>query len=135
MQDPGASLLIMHDLKNAGFSLSIDDFGTGYSSLSYLQKMPVAELKIDRSFVQNVAAGTDAAILLESTIEIGHRLGLSVVAEGAETAKEWALLTTLNCDFVQGFFAAKPMTVPDFLGWRAGSVPFHYVVPQSLYQV
>ena len=118
MHDPAASLLIMHDLKNAGFSLSIDDFGTGYSSLSYLQKMPVAELKIDRSFVRNVIPGTDAAVLLESTIELGHRLGLSVVAEGAETASEWALLVSLRCDYVQGYFAARPMHAPDFIVWR-----------------
>lgn len=124
MRDPAASLLIMHDLRNAGFSLSIDDFGTGYSSLSYLQKMPVAELKIDRSFVHNVVAGTDTAVLLESTIELGHRLGLSVVAEGAETVGEWNLLEALGCDHVQGYFAARPMPLDDFLKWRLEQTPF-----------
>jgi diguanylate cyclase (GGDEF)-like protein len=124
MHDPTAALEIMHTLKNAGFSLSIDDFGTGYSSLSYLQKMPVAELKIDRSFVRDVVAESDAAVLLESTVEMAHRLGLSVVAEGAETALEWALLVQLKCDYVQGYFAAKPMPVDDFLRWRANHSPF-----------
>jgi EAL domain-containing protein (putative c-di-GMP-specific phosphodiesterase class I) len=124
MHDPAAALLIMHALRRAGFSLSIDDFGTGYSSLSYLQKMPVAELKIDRSFVRDVAAGTDAAVLLESTIELGHRLGLSVVAEGAETAAEWDVLVLLGCDYVQGYFAARPMPVEEFLSWRTRCVPF-----------
>lgn len=118
MQDPVSALLIMHALRNAGFSLSIDDFGTGYSSLAYLQKMPVAELKIDRSFVRDVVAGSDAAVLLESTIELGHRLGLTVVAEGAETSGEWDLLQRLRCDYVQGFFVAKPMPWHEFLVWK-----------------
>lgn len=124
MHDPAAALLIMHALRSAGLSLSIDDFGTGYSSLSYLQKMPVSELKIDRSFIQDVVAGTDAAVLLESTIELGHRLGLSVVAEGAETKQEWELLVSLGCDFVQGSFAAEPMPLDQFLAWRAAHAPF-----------
>lgn len=124
MQDPAAALLIMFRLRRDGFSLSIDDFGTGYSSLAYLQKMPVAELKIDRSFIKDVVAGTDAAVLLQSTIELGHRLGLSVVAEGAETAAEWDLLNVLGCDYVQGYYAARPMPVEEFLSWRTKSVPF-----------
>lgn len=124
MHDPAAALLIMHALRRGGFSLSIDDFGTGYSSLAYLQKMPVAELKIDRSFIRDVVAGTDAAVLLESTIELGHRLGLSVVAEGAETAAEWNLLVEFGCDYVQGYFAAKPMPVDDFFTWQATCAPF-----------
>jgi EAL domain-containing protein (putative c-di-GMP-specific phosphodiesterase class I) len=127
MHDPASALLIMHALRNAGFSLSIDDFGTGYSSLAYLQKMRVAELKIDRSFVRDVVAGSDGAVLLESTIELGHRLGLAVVAEGAETAEEWALLVELGCDYVQGYFVARPMPVDEFLRWRVGNQPFSAV--------
>ncbi|MFZ6816734.1 putative bifunctional diguanylate cyclase/phosphodiesterase [Undibacterium sp. Ji22W] len=122
MHDPNAALQIMHALRDAGFSLSIDDFGTGYSSLAYLQKMPVAELKIDRSFVRDVVAGSDAAVLLESTIMMAHRLGLSVVAEGAETALEWNLLKDLHCDYVQGYYLAKPMPVEEFLRWRAAPI-------------
>lgn len=124
MHDPRTAIEIMQALKNAGFSLSIDDFGTGYSSLAYLQKMPVAELKIDRSFVRDVVAGSDAAVLLKSTIEMAHRLGLSVVAEGAETASEWALLEQLQCDYIQGYFAAKPMQTEAFLLWRKANSPF-----------
>lgn len=123
MQDPAAALQVMHALTRGGFSLSIDDFGTGYSSLAYLQKMPVVELKIDRSFIRGVVAGTDAAVLLESTIELGHRLGLSVVAEGAMTTVEWDLLVLLECDFVQGYFAAKPMPIDEFLRCRSWSMP------------
>ncbi|MES2128374.1 MAG: bifunctional diguanylate cyclase/phosphodiesterase [Pseudomonadota bacterium] len=128
MHDPASALLIMHALRNAGYTLSIDDFGTGYSSLAYLQKMPVAELKIDRSFVRDVVAGSDGAVLLESTIELGHRLGLSVVAEGAETEDEWHLLHVLGCDYVQGYFVAKPMPAGDFITWRGRHSIFQ--VPQ-----
>jgi EAL domain-containing protein (putative c-di-GMP-specific phosphodiesterase class I) len=130
MEDPRLSLTVLHALRDAGFSLSIDDFGTGYSSLSYLQKMPVAELKIDRSFVCNVQAGTDGADLLDSIIALGHRMGLSVVAEGAETAQECALLKTLGCDYLQGWFVAKAMPIADFVQWLKVNDPFVLVSPK-----
>ena len=79
--------------------------------------MPVAELKIDRSFIHEVVAGTDAAVLLESTIELGHRLGLVVVGEGAETEAGCTLLLALKCDYVQGYALGKPMPVGDFRRW------------------
>lgn len=129
MQDPAAALEVMNELRDAGFSLSIDDFGTGYSSLAYLQKMPVVELKVDRSFVCNVKAGSDGASLLDSTIAIGHRLGLSVVGEGAENAQEWAMLRSLGCDYAQGWFAAKAMPVEEFDHWCAHHTPF---LPESV---
>ena len=124
MDDPDAALAVLHALRREGFSLSIDDFGTGYSSLAYLQKLPAAELKIDRAFVSKVAPDSDAAALLDSIIALGHRMGLSVVAEGAETAQEWALLKRLGCDYVQGWFAAKAMPAAEFLDWRAAHAPF-----------
>ena len=124
MDDPERSLTVLHALRDAGFTLSIDDFGTGYSSLSYLQRMPVAELKIDRSFVRNVKAGSDGAALLDSIISLGHRMGLSVVAEGAETEQECALLKSMGCDYVQGWFVAKAMPVSEFDPWRLAHDPF-----------
>lgn len=124
MQDPASALEVMNALRTSGFSLSIDDFGTGYSSLAYLQKMPVAELKIDRAFVRNVRHGSDGAALLESTIAMGHRLGLSVVAEGPEDAEEWALLCAIGCDYAQGWYAARPMPVPEFERWCETQLPF-----------
>jgi EAL domain-containing protein (putative c-di-GMP-specific phosphodiesterase class I)/GGDEF domain-containing protein len=124
MDDPETSLVTLHALKNAGFSLSIDDFGTGYSSLAYLQRMPVAEVKIDRSFVHRVRAGSEGAALLDFIVSLGHRLGLTVVAEGAETSYEWHLLKELGCDYVQGWVAAKAMPMPDFLIWREKHDPF-----------
>jgi diguanylate cyclase (GGDEF)-like protein len=124
MQDPIGALEVMKALRSAGFTLSIDDFGTGYSSLAYLQKMPVAELKIDRAFVRDAQPGSDGASLLDSTIALGHRLGLIVVAEGAENQQEWDLLRSLGCDYAQGWFAAKPMPVEDFDHWCGANLPF-----------
>jgi len=131
MDNPAVMLGVLRDLHTAGFTLSIDDFGTGHSSLAYLQKMPVSELKIDRAFVKGVEPHSDGATLLESIISLAHRLGLSVVAEGAETASEWALLVALGCDFVQGWYAAKPMPIPDFLAWRLAHDPFTWPIAPS----
>ena len=127
MQDPQTSLTVMGALDSAGFSLSIDDFGTGYSSLAHLQKMPVAELKVDRAFVRDIHLSGDAVALLESIIAMGHRLGLTVVAEGAESIHEWQLLQTLGCDVAQGWFAAKPMPAHDLRLWADRHVPFRPV--------
>jgi EAL domain-containing protein (putative c-di-GMP-specific phosphodiesterase class I) len=124
MSDPAAALEVMRAIRDLGFSLSIDDFGTGYSSLAYLQRMPVAELKIDRAFIHNVRPDTDGFILLKSIIELGHQLDLSIVAEGIETKEEWAMLRDLRCDFMQGFFAAPAMTIEDFEEWRDNNTPF-----------
>jgi diguanylate cyclase (GGDEF)-like protein len=124
MGDPETSLVTLHALKSAGFSLSIDDFGTGYSSLSYLQKMPVAEVKVDRSFVHRVRSESESAALLDFIVSLGHRLGLTVVAEGAETSHEWHLLKEIGCDYVQGWVAAKAMPIKDFLIWCEDHDPF-----------
>jgi EAL domain-containing protein (putative c-di-GMP-specific phosphodiesterase class I)/GGDEF domain-containing protein len=124
MDDPETSLVTLHALKNAGFSLSIDDFGTGYSSLAYLQRMPVAEVKIDRSFVHRVRSDSEGAALLDFIVSLGHRLGLTVVAEGAETSYEWYLLKELGCDYVQGWVAAQAMPLQEFLIWLDDHVPF-----------
>jgi sensor c-di-GMP phosphodiesterase-like protein len=88
--------------------LSIDDFGTGYSSLAYLQRLPVDELKIDRSFVMNLAAVNDDAIIVRSTIELAHNLGLTVVAEGVEGEQAAAMLLAYGCDGVQGYHFGRP---------------------------
>jgi len=126
MSNPATSLEVMHKLRDLGFSLSIDDFGTGYSSLSYLQKIPLSELKIDRSFVSKVISSEAPNILLKAIINLGHQLGLSVVAEGVETKEEWEVLAALECDFVQGFYVAKPMVVEQFEAWRADGENFKF---------
>jgi EAL domain-containing protein (putative c-di-GMP-specific phosphodiesterase class I) len=130
MQDPIEALAVMNALHQAGFSLSIDDFGTGYSSLAYLQKIPAEELKSDRSFIHNIQPNSEGAALLESTIDLGHRLGLSLVGGGAETTAEWAQLGALSCDYAQGWFAAKPMQIANFEAWRLANSPFSANLPE-----
>ena len=107
----------LNRLAERGYKLSIDDFGTGYSSLAYLKKLPVNELKIDKSFVMAMEREPGDAKIVRSTIDLAHNLGLSVVAEGVETAKAWKLLAGLNCDEIQGYFVAKPMPADTLADW------------------
>ncbi|MBB4842843.1 diguanylate cyclase (GGDEF)-like protein [Paucibacter oligotrophus] len=117
MDDPQRALHTLEQLSALGFKLSIDDFGTGYSSLAYLKTLPVDELKIDKSFVLAMERDLGDAKIVHSTIELAHNLGLSVVAEGVETAKAWKILAALGCDEGQGYFIAKPMPEAQFLDW------------------
>ncbi len=109
MLDPGTSARNMDLLRVAGVRFAIDDFGTGYSSLSQLRKLPVDELKIDRSFVSRAHADPDDASIVKSTIELGHNLGLKVVAEGVEEADTLIMLSRLKCDYAQGYLISKPL--------------------------
>jgi EAL domain-containing protein (putative c-di-GMP-specific phosphodiesterase class I) len=99
--------------------LSIDDFGTGYSSLSYLRKLPVTELKIDRSFVTDLLTEQQDEVIVRSTIDLGHNLGMTVVAEGAESRAVVEQLRTMGCDVVQGFGIARPMPLGALEQWLA----------------
>jgi len=123
MDDPQRALQTLEQLHALGFKLSIDDFGTGYSSLAYLKQLSVDELKIDRSFVMNMERDIDDAKIVRSTIELAHNLGLSVVAEGLETAKQWTLLQTLGCDQGQGYALSRPMPAEQFAEWLRGWEP------------
>ncbi|MDT8999448.1 EAL domain-containing protein [Paucibacter sp. APW11] len=123
MDDPQRALMTLEHLNAMGFKLSIDDFGTGYSSLAYLKRLPVDELKIDKSFVMAMESDLDDAKIVRSTIELAHNLGLSVVAEGLETAKTWKLLAALGCDEGQGYYIAKPMPEAQFMQWLANWRP------------
>ncbi len=111
------SLDILTRLRLKGFGLSIDDFGTGYSSLKQLKSVPFTELKIDQSFVKEADTDKEAHILCETTINLGQKLNMSVVAEGIETENVWHLLTDLGCHEGQGYFIAKPMNAEDFALW------------------
>ncbi|TLY61554.1 MAG: EAL domain-containing protein [Gammaproteobacteria bacterium] len=113
MRDPQLAARHMQLLRIAGVRFAIDDFGTGHSSLSQLRMLPVDELKIDRSFMTNARLGSDAATIVTSTIELGHSMGLNVVAEGVEEPEAWNLLRRLGCDFAQGFLISPPLAAAD----------------------
>jgi diguanylate cyclase (GGDEF)-like protein len=117
--DPDRALATLTALHNAGISISIDDFGTGYSSMSYLKRLPVSELKVDRSFVSGMLANIDDGILVRSVVDLGHNLGLTVVAEGVEDQETLDALTAVGCDVAQGFYLGRPMSSQAFDLWRA----------------
>ena len=117
MADPFRARLVLTRLAEMGVRLSIDDFGTGYSSLGYLRRLPVGEIKIDKSFVMNMQADENDAVIVRSTIDLGRNLGLEVVAEGVESAAVWHDLVTYGCDVAQGFFLSRPMPAEDFTRW------------------
>jgi diguanylate cyclase (GGDEF)-like protein len=122
MEDPAHAQRVLDRLSAIGLRLSIDDYGTGYSSLSYIMKLPVNELKIDRAFVSNMSEDADMMTIVRSTIELGHNLGLKVVAEGVEDSKGYALLRSLGCDFAQGYYISPPMSAEALPAWLNGSV-------------
>ena len=101
-------------LKRMGFSVAIDDFGTGYSSLSYLKRLPVDVLKIDSSFVRDIAIDADSAELVRSVISMAHGLRLKVVAEGVETPGQLKFLQGHQCDIIQGYYFSKPLPAAQF---------------------
>jgi diguanylate cyclase (GGDEF)-like protein/PAS domain S-box-containing protein len=121
MVQPERALKTLTRLHEMGASLSVDDFGTGYSSLAYLKKLPVCELKIDQSFVSNMVKNENDAIIVRSTIDLAHNLGLKVVAEGVEDQEALQLLASLGCDTGQGYLFAQPMPPEDFSRWLSES--------------
>jgi diguanylate cyclase (GGDEF)-like protein len=121
MREADKSLHNLERLRAQGISLSIDDFGTGYSSLSQLKKLPVSELKIDKSFILNLDQSEDDQLIVRSTIDLGHTLGLTITAEGVENQAIEKLLLALGCDRVQGFYYSKPLPHRDFLDWLSGA--------------
>jgi diguanylate cyclase (GGDEF)-like protein len=116
MAEPARSTQCLSALHDLGVRLVIDDFGTGYSSLSYLRRLPVDQLKIDRSFVIGLAAGDDD-VIVRSTIDLAHNLGLTVVAEGVETERVYRRLAEIGCDAVQGTFIREPASAADVRAW------------------
>ncbi|MFW2403266.1 MAG: diguanylate cyclase domain-containing protein [Gammaproteobacteria bacterium] len=121
MQDIDASADALRELHSRGLHLSVDDFGTGYSSLSYLKRFSVDTLKIDRSFIRDIAASPDDRTVVSAIIAMAHRMGIRVVAEGVETEAQLAYLTTLNCDQIQGYMIARPMPAEDAGEWLSAA--------------
>jgi diguanylate cyclase (GGDEF)-like protein len=121
MEDPLSAQSTLRKLRELGVATSIDDYGTGYSSLAYIKQLPVNELKIDRAFVSGMEADRRNAAIVRSTIELGHNLGLVVVAEGVETEHELAELRRFGCDEAQGFLFARPMAAAALERWLSGA--------------
>ena len=135
MDDPQRAEATLNRLAERGFKLSIDDFGTGYSSLAYLKKLPVNELKIDKSFVMAMETDPGDAKIVRSTIDLAHNLGLTVVAEGIENEAVLQLLHALHCDEGQGYHMSKPLQVDAFHDWVArwqAKPPVSASVPAAL---
>jgi EAL domain-containing protein (putative c-di-GMP-specific phosphodiesterase class I) len=106
--DPANAIQILEKLDRMGMRIAIDDFGAGFSSLGYLKKLPVDELKIDKSFVMDMISNDNDAVIVRSTIDLAHNLGLLVVAEGVESEEIYDLLKILRCDMAQGFYLSTP---------------------------
>jgi diguanylate cyclase (GGDEF)-like protein/PAS domain S-box-containing protein len=117
LADPARTKQILEQLSAMGIRLSIDDFGTGYSSLAYLKRLPVSEIKVDRSFVMNMDQDHDDATIVRSTIELGRNLGLDVVAEGVENEQIWDRLKALGCTAAQGYYLSRAIPAPDLRTW------------------
>ncbi|MDQ3915973.1 MAG: EAL domain-containing protein [Actinomycetota bacterium] len=117
MADARRALAVLSTLNSMGVGLAIDDFGTGFSSLSYLKRLPVREMKMDKSFVMKMAVDENDAAIVRSTIELGHNLGLRVVAEGVENEGIWQQLTALGCDLAQGYYLTRPVPADELEEW------------------
>ncbi len=131
MSDPVTARTVLRELEALGCEISIDDFGTGYSSLAYLADLPVSEVKIDRSFVSRMSAGSSEKIIVNSTIDLAHHLGLRAVAEGVE---DWAMLPeleALGCDAAQGYAISHPLAGPDATRWLLDFRGTSGLVPES----
>jgi EAL domain-containing protein (putative c-di-GMP-specific phosphodiesterase class I) len=117
MVDPGRALEVLTRLSALGVRIAIDDFGTGYSSLGYLKRLPVDEVKIDKSFVLGMDQDAKDATIVRSVIALAHAMGLAVVAEGIETGEALTLLRSLSCDVAQGYYLSRPLPGAEFERW------------------
>jgi EAL domain-containing protein (putative c-di-GMP-specific phosphodiesterase class I) len=118
MEDTTRAVEVLGALRDLHIVLAIDDYGTGYSSLSYLSRLPVHEIKIDKSFVHGMLGNGNDRIVVRSTIDLARSLGLHVVAEGVEDDEQWQLLSAFGCRYVQGFHVGRPVPESDELRRR-----------------
>lgn len=117
MSDASTALKILTNLDSMGVRLAVDDFGTGYSSLAYLKRLPVDEIKIDKSFVMDMMENVNDEVIVRSTIDLAHNMGMKVVAEGIENHQTWYKLSELHCDFAQGHYLSKPSSATELNQW------------------
>ena len=115
MTDLEAARAMMYKLNSRGFEFSVDDFGTGFSSLSLLRELPINQIKIDRSFINNMLTKIADYAIVESTLFLAHRLNCNVVAEGIETKELQEVLKSMNCEFLQGYYFSKPLPLERFI--------------------
>jgi EAL domain-containing protein (putative c-di-GMP-specific phosphodiesterase class I) len=132
MADTHRTLEVLGRLRSLGIEIAVDDFGTGYSSLAYLGRLPVNELKIDRSFVGEMQTNAPNAAIVRSTITLGHDLGLRVVAEGVEDEATWRFLQRSGCDSVQGYWVSRPLSATALVEWLLTSGRAEGEEPQLL---
>ena len=118
MTNMASGMEVISRLRLMGFNFSVDDFGTGYSNQEKLRKLPFDEIKIDRSFVTDAVQNPTLCAIVESNISLAHALGMSVVAEGAESEADCALLRSLACDEVQGFYFCRPVPNEQVIAWK-----------------
>ncbi len=117
MADPQHAIRVLRCLADMGFTVAIDDFGTGYSSLAYLKKLPVGEVKIDKTFVLNMSNDANDAAIVRTSIELARNLGLAIVAEGVEDGEILAHLRQLDCDAAQGMYIGRPLNATELFEW------------------
>lgn len=129
IEDPERGLENLRRMADAGLRIAIDDYGVGLSSLNYLKQLPAHELKIDRAFVSGLSRSHRDPLLVRSTIDLAHALGLQVTAEGVETPAALALLKVMGCDIVQGYLIARPMPLDDLIIWLANRAPIEPGLP------
>lgn len=129
MRDPTATLGVLTRLRVRGFRVSIDDFGIGYSSIAHLARLPFSELKIDRSFVRGILAGSENRSIARAMVSLGHSLGLTVAAEGVEDAATLAFLADIGCDHAQGYFIAPPLDAAAARLWAINATAGHLAEP------
>ena len=110
VRDAERALVVLNDLKELGVMLALDDFGTGFSSLSYLKRYPIDFIKVDREFVTDLGSDAASETILTSLIALGHGLGMTVVSEGVETEEQRDEVSRLGCDYLQGFYLARPVS-------------------------
>jgi diguanylate cyclase len=133
--DPERAFEVLAQLRSVGVRLALDDFGTGYSSLANLRDLEVERLKIDRSFTQAMGDSHPDAVIVASTVELAHQLGLEVVAEGVETQEAWERLRQIGCDLAQGYFLARPMAPEHATAWLTGRRKLETGAPPTLVEL